>query len=95
MAVANSTGSGGGRRRLLSPFLDRLVTSGTLTVVDAHGHRHRFAGGAGPAVTIRLHDPALHRRLVLHGGLAFGEAYMDGTLTVERVMLVTLLPSPQ
>ena len=90
-AVANNTGPDGSRRGLLSPFLDRLVTIGTLTVVDAHGHRHRFAGGAGPSVTIRLHDPALHRRLVLHAGLAFGEAYMDGTLTVEEGTLYDAL----
>jgi cyclopropane-fatty-acyl-phospholipid synthase len=76
---------------LLSHLLDRLVKTGTLTVVDAHGHVHRFAGAGGPSVTIRLHDPALHRRLVLQAGLAFGEAYMDGTLTVEEGTLYDAL----
>ncbi len=76
---------------LLSPVLDRLVKTGSLTVVDAHGHGHRFAGVGGPSVTIRLHDPALHRRLVLRPGLAFGEAYMDGTLTVEEGTLYDAL----
>lgn len=76
---------------LLSHLLDRLVKTGTLTVVDAHGHVHRFAGAGGPSVTIRLHDPALPRRLVLRRGLAFGEAYMDGTLTVEEGTLYDAL----
>ena len=76
---------------LLAPVLDRLVKTGTLTVVDAHGRVDRFAGVDGPSVTIRLHDPALHRRLVLRPGLAFGEAYMDGTLTVEEGTLYDAL----
>jgi cyclopropane-fatty-acyl-phospholipid synthase len=76
---------------LLSSVLDRVVKTGTLTVVDAHGRAHRFAGVGGPAVTIRLHDPALHRRLVLKPGLAFGEAYMDGTLTVDEGTLYDAL----
>jgi cyclopropane-fatty-acyl-phospholipid synthase len=82
-ASGYSPGPAGHRRFVLSPFLDRLVTSGTLTVADAHGHVHRFGDGGGPSATIRLHDPGLHLRLALRPGLAFGEAYMDGTLTVE------------
>src|SRR5262245_31201550 len=68
---------------LASHFFRYLITVGTLTVVDAGGKPHRFAGRAGPQVTIRLHDKALHHRLVLDPYLTVGEAYMDGTLTVE------------
>jgi cyclopropane-fatty-acyl-phospholipid synthase len=76
---------------LLSPVLDRVVKTGTLTVVDAHGRVHRGGGVGGPSVTLRLHDPALHRRLVLQPGLAFGEAYMAGTLTVDEGTLYDAL----
>ena len=72
------------REAVLSPVLDHLVKTGTLTVLDSHGRRHRFGGGDEPSVTIRLHDPAVYRRLVFQPGVAFGEAYMDGTLTVEE-----------
>jgi cyclopropane-fatty-acyl-phospholipid synthase len=41
--------------------------------------------------TNAIHDPALHRRLVLQPGLAFGEAYMDGTLTVDEGTLYDAL----
>jgi cyclopropane-fatty-acyl-phospholipid synthase len=68
---------------LASHFFRHLITAGTLTVIDAGGKTHRFAGSAGPQVTIRLHDRALHHRLLLNPYLAVGEAYMDGTLTVE------------
>jgi cyclopropane-fatty-acyl-phospholipid synthase len=68
---------------LASHFFRHLISVGTLTVIDAGGKTHRFAGSAGPQVTIRLHDKALHHRLLLNPYLAVGEAYMDGTLTVE------------
>jgi cyclopropane-fatty-acyl-phospholipid synthase len=69
---------------LASHFFRHLIRVGTLTVIDADGKTHRFAGAPGPAATIRLHDRALHRRLPLNPYLAAGEAYMDGTLTVEN-----------
>src|SRR5262249_56924843 len=69
---------------LASHFFRHLVTVGALTVVDGDGKTHRFAGAEGPQVTIPLHDRALHHRLLLSPYLAVGEAYMDGTLTVEN-----------
>jgi cyclopropane-fatty-acyl-phospholipid synthase len=68
---------------LASHFFRHLITVGALTVTDADGKTHRFAGSEGPEVAIRLHDRSLHHRLVLNPYLAVGEAYMDGTLTVE------------
>ncbi len=65
-------------------FLDRLICSGRLTVVDAGGRTHTFGPGGTPAVTVRLHDRALAWRLLANPGLATGEAYMDGTLTIEE-----------
>lgn len=85
---------------LLSRLLNRLIHYGDLTVVDAHGARHRFGGRAiadlppsltPPPVTIRLHDPALHWRLVTSTHLAAGEAYMNGTLTIEDGSLYDFL----
>ena len=70
---------------LLAQLLRRLIIQGELTVIDAAGRPHRLGDPeTGPAVTIRLHDRALHRRLLLNPRLAVGEAYMDGTLTVEN-----------
>jgi cyclopropane-fatty-acyl-phospholipid synthase len=69
---------------LLARLLDHLVRSGTLLVTDAYGQVHRFGDGQQPVIAFRLTDPALHSRLFFRPRLAFGEAYMDGTLVVEQ-----------
>ena len=72
------------KRELLAKLLNRMIKKGTLTIVDAEGKTHVFSGTpAQPGVTVRLHDRALHHRLFFNPTLAAGEAYMDGTLTVE------------
>jgi cyclopropane-fatty-acyl-phospholipid synthase len=77
---------------MLAAHLFRYVIQvGTLRVIDARGKAHSFSGAPGPSVTIRLHDAALHHRLLVHPKLAFGEAYMEGTLTVEDGTLYDLL----
>jgi cyclopropane-fatty-acyl-phospholipid synthase len=68
---------------LASYLLRPLIDQGQLTVVDADGKRHVFSGRPGPSVAVRFHDKALHHRLLFNPKLAVGEAYMDGSLTVE------------
>jgi cyclopropane-fatty-acyl-phospholipid synthase len=73
---------------LLTLFLRRLISIGSLTVVDAAGCSHRFTRGSpGPDITIRLHDRWLPYRLFFNPSLACGEAYMDGSLTIEGATL--------
>jgi len=76
---------------LLSQLLKRLIRVGTLRVVDANGTTHLFEGAEGPGVTVRLHDKALHHRLYTNPPLALGEAYTNGTLTVEDATLYDFL----
>ncbi len=61
-----------------------LMSWGTLRVIDARGKTHIFSGTPGPEVTVRLHDSSLHYKLFWNPRLYVGEAYMDGTLTVEN-----------
>ncbi|CCA93159.1 MULTISPECIES: cyclopropane-fatty-acyl-phospholipid synthase family protein [Novosphingobium] len=69
-----------------------MIQTGQLTVIDHRGRSHEFLGHRpGPKVTVRLHDPKLPLRLALNPSLAFGEAYMEGTLTLERGSLHDLL----
>ncbi len=71
--------------RLLRSLLSSFIKNGQLRLIDANGKRHEFGGGRdGPAVTIRLHDKALHRQLFFNPELVAAEAYMDGTLTMEE-----------
>ena len=69
---------------LAARLLKRVVKLGVLTVTDADGVRHVFRGSqSGPEVAIRIHDPRLHWRMFFSPALAIGEAYTEGTLTVE------------
>ena len=70
--------------KLLNTMLTKIIRTGTLEVVDAEGNIHRYAGTAQPFVRVKLHDPALYRSLVWNPDLKAGEAYMDGTLTIEQ-----------
>ncbi|WP_105432474.1 cyclopropane-fatty-acyl-phospholipid synthase family protein [Neorhizobium sp. T6_25] len=68
----------------LSHMMKAFIRKGSLTVIDADGRSHVFAGEAGPEVTMRLTDRRLYRTLVFNSELAAGEAYMDGTLRFEN-----------
>ncbi len=76
---------------LVSRLLERMIRVGRLEVIDADGEPHMFSGEPGPEVTVRLHDRGLHHRLFFNPQLSVGEAYMDGTLTIEKGTLSTLL----
>jgi cyclopropane-fatty-acyl-phospholipid synthase len=69
---------------LLARALSRVIRIGRLELIDAAGRRHVFAGSAGPSVTARLHDRALHRKLIVNPRLHVPEAYLDGALTIEE-----------
>ena len=71
----------------LSHMMKSFVRVGTLTVIDAAGKAHVFAGEPGPNVTMRLSDKSLYRKLVFNPELNAGEAYMDGRMTFENSTL--------
>nr|WP_306268717.1 cyclopropane-fatty-acyl-phospholipid synthase family protein [Pararhizobium sp. IMCC3301] len=71
-------------------------------VVLPEGASMRFGEPAASPVTVRLHAQSLPRKLLINPDLALGEAYMDGTLTVDeddlygliRVLVVNLARHP-
>ncbi|HXR86973.1 MAG TPA: cyclopropane-fatty-acyl-phospholipid synthase family protein [Stellaceae bacterium] len=77
---------------LLSPLLRHVMRRGTLRVIDADNQLHVFAG-AEPwkTVTIRFHDRAVARELLLNGPLKLGETFMEGRLTIEDGSVYDLL----
>jgi cyclopropane-fatty-acyl-phospholipid synthase len=76
---------------LFAGLLGKLIREGSLTLIDAHGNVYAFGDGTAPKVTIRLHDRALHWKMGANPALYVGEAYMDGTLTVEEGSLYDFL----
>ena len=77
---------------LLARLCNKLIEDGALTLIDADGRTHRFGRACRAAdVVVRLHDRSLHTKLAWNPSLYLGEAYMDGTLTVERGGIYELL----
>ncbi len=77
---------------LLARICQALIRDGALTLIDADGTAHRFGRPARAAdVVVRLHDRSLHHKLALSPFVTLGEAYVDGTLTVERGDVYALL----
>ncbi|BBK42657.1 cyclopropane-fatty-acyl-phospholipid synthase [Allostella vacuolata] len=76
---------------LFARFLRHIIRFGDLTLVDANGRTWRFGDGTRTPVAIRLHDKGLHARLALKPELHVGEAYMDGSLTIEEGTLYDFL----
>ena len=70
---------------LWSKSLGSLVSQGDLTVIDAGGDVHEFGTpGDGPKAVVRLHDKSLHAKLFFRPDFYLGEAYMNGTLTIDE-----------
>lgn len=76
---------------MLARFLKAVIKDGDLCLLDARGRGWRFGNGKAPHVTIRVHDKATQWRLLLNPQLSVGEAYMSGTLTIERGTLYDFL----
>ena len=68
---------------LLNPLLAKTITRGTLTVLTPDGRSYVHGSGA-PEATVRIHDARLLTTIPLGPELRAGEAYMDGTLTIEE-----------
>jgi len=84
---------------LLTRLLSHVIRIGRLELIDAAGRHYVFSGTPDlsanrpedRSVTIRLHDPALHWKLVVNPRLHVPEAYMDGALTIEEGGIYDLL----
>lgn len=69
----------------LGRLLSAVVKHGSLTMLDSAGRASHFGdGSSGPDVVMRMTERSLPLRILLNPALAAGEAYMDGTLRVEK-----------
>src|ERR1700679_3100462 len=66
------------------PILKKIIRSGSLGIIDAAGRKHVVGDGTVPRIVIRLKTKALEYTLALNPSLGVGEAYMEGTLTIEE-----------
>ena len=78
--------------RLALALLRRFIIAGDLTMTTPTGRHERLAGaGDGPIAKIQIHDRRTLIRLVIQPDLEFGDAYMDGRLTVGKAGLEPLI----
>ena len=69
---------------LLSKFLSNFIKIGSLRVTYPDGKERQYGPDYKDVVKIKMHSRSLPRRLFLNPELVLGEAYMDGSLTVEN-----------
>lgn len=80
---------------MLGTKLQRLIQSGHLTVIEPSGQRVTFGSNAdprdGPEIVVRLHGHLTPIKLAINPDRYLGEAYVEGTLELERGTLWDLL----
>jgi cyclopropane-fatty-acyl-phospholipid synthase len=76
---------------IIEQFLRRLIRKGQLRLIAEGKITDLGSGESGPRVCLRFHDRSLLLKLVLDFPLHFGEAYMDGRLTIEQGTLYDAL----
>lgn len=70
---------------LTARYLKSFIQIGRLRLITADGKSHVFSGPTpGKDVTVRFHDRRLEWTIALNPELRFGEAYMDGRVTIEH-----------
>lgn len=69
--------------KFLKLLVSQLIKQGTLILHLNNGEVLSAGDGASPTVTLTFHDDALPGKLIRNPELALGEAYMDGTMTIE------------
>jgi len=68
----------------LADTMQTFMRDDSLVIVDARGHRRLIGDEARPpTATVHLHSRLTDLSIALRPGLAFGEAYMSGALTIE------------
>ncbi len=68
---------------MFAALLKTVVRNGSLCIIDSIGRPHSIGDGSPPSVVIRLASRRTDLRLALNPSLVIGEAYMDGTLTID------------
>ena len=76
---------------LIGKLINRLLKSGTITIVQPDGTRETYGPGGGKTLTVRVADRRVAFELMRNPRLAVGEAYMDERLVIEDGTILDLL----
>ena len=68
----------------LVKFLNKLFKKGGFILEDAYGKEHVVGSpNSQKSIKLKIHDKKLHYKLLLYPDLYLGEAYTDGSITIE------------
>ena len=77
---------------LLARFLTKLFKEGGLVLIDANSKKYVIGNPKKEnPLTLKLLDKSLHYKLLFYPDLYFGEAYSNGSLTIENGTLTEFL----
>jgi cyclopropane-fatty-acyl-phospholipid synthase len=77
--------------RVLEVILRSFIRHGTLRLTTANGNLLEFGDGTGEPIAVRFTTRAAQWGMLLDPELKVGEAYMDGTLVMERGSIADFL----
>ena len=77
--------------RLLLVLLHRFIRRGSLTITTAAGSTYSFGDSSGPPVAVRFTTAKTQSAVLFDPELKLGEAYMDGSVIVERGSIADVL----
>ena len=75
---------------MFAALLNKVFKKGTLTIIWPDGRAGTYGSGL-PKAAIRVHGRGTLLAIALRPDLAFGEAYMDGRVTVEEGTIADVL----
>ena len=77
--------------RILQIMLGSFIRHGTLRVTTARGATLEFGDGTGEPIAVRFTTVRAEWQVILDPEFAVGEAYMNGTLVIERGSIADFL----
>ena len=76
----------------LARFLTKLFKEGGLVLIDANSKKYVIGNPKKEnSLTLKLLDKSLHYKLLFYPDLYFGEAYSNGSLTIDNGNLTEFL----
>ena len=76
---------------LIGKLVNRLLKTGSITIVQPDGSRETYGPGGGKSLTLRVADRKVAFELMRNPRLGLGEAYMEGRLVIEDGSVLDLM----
>jgi cyclopropane-fatty-acyl-phospholipid synthase len=76
---------------LIGRLVDKLLTKGSITLLEPGKAPHTYGPGGGRHLTVRFKDRKVAFDIIRNPRLGFGEAYMNGRLTIEDGTILDLM----